>query len=275
MILAGTKSRILQFIDTKGIDKRTFFSDTGIKRGLLDSDKLNSTVSDVFLAKILAAYPELNVEWLITGQGEMLKGKTPPPEVTPEPTVVHFEMPNEDYTAIPVVDIEAAAGFGTPNVNYIDESQLIYLPKSMLRGQRDRLCIKVSGDSMEPTLYNNSRIVVRLLDEGDWEYIRDNEIHVVTDREGHTYVKRLTNNLRTAGEIILQSDNENQQLYKPFTMPEEDIFRIWAVELYLVRNVSDPTQQRMTEAAVMAFEKKLAAIENTVERLSQKIEKGQ
>ena len=205
----------------------------------------------------------------------MLKGKTPPPEVTPEPTVVHFEMPNEDYTAIPVVDIEAAAGFGTPNVNYIDESQLIYLPKSMLRGQRDRLCIKVSGDSMEPTLYNNSRIVVRLLDEGDWEYIRDNEIHVVTDREGHTYVKRLTNNLRTAGEIILQSDNENQQLYKPFTMPEEDIFRIWAVELYLVRNVSDPTQQRMTEAAVMAFEKKLAAIENTVERLSQKIEKGQ
>ena len=128
---------------------------------------------------------------------------------------------------------------------------------------------------MEPTLYNNSRIVVRLLDEGEWEYTQTGEIYVVTDREGQTYIKRLTNNLRTTGEIILRSDNENQQLYKPFTMSEEDIFRIWAVELYLVRNVSDPTQQRMKEAAVMAFEKKLAAIENTVERLSQKIEKGQ
>ena len=225
--------------------------------------------------KFLSYYSDVNPEWFFTGQGEMLKDEAPIPAPAPEPTVVHFEMPGEDYTAIPVVDIEAAAGFGTANTDYINESQLIYLPKSMLRGPRNRLCIKVAGASMEPTLYNNSRIVVRLLDEGEWEYTQTGEIYVVTDREGQTYIKRLTNNLRTTGEIILRSDNENQQLYKPFTMSEEDIFRIWAVELYLVRNVSDPTQQRMKEAAVMAFEKKLAAIENTVERLSQKIEKGQ
>ena len=270
MILAGTKLRILQFIDTKGIDKRTFFSDTGIKRGLLDSDKLNSTVSDVFLAKILAAYPELNVEWLITGQGEMLKGEV----AAPEPKIVHFEMPGEDYTAIPVVDIEAAAGFGAANTDYIDESQLIYLPKSMLRGQRDRLCIKVSGDSMEPTLYNNSRVVIRLLDEGEWEYAQTGEIYVVTDREGQTYIKRLTNNLRTTGDIILHSDNENQLLYKPFAMSEEDILRIWAVELYLVRKVSDPTQQRINERELRAVKKQISDLSEVVEKLADKIEKG-
>lgn len=203
----------------------------------------------------------------------MLKGKTA--EAATKSNVVHFEMPGEDYTAIPVVDIEAAAGFGAANTDYIDESQLIYLPKSMLRGQRDRLCIKVSGDSMEPTLYNNSRVVIRLLDEGEWEYAQTGEIYVVTDREGQTYIKRLTNNLRTTGNIILHSDNENQLLYKPFSMPEEDILRIWAVELYLVRKVSDPTQQRINERELRVVKKQISDLSEVVEKLATKIEKGQ
>ena len=128
---------------------------------------------------------------------------------------------------------------------------------------------------MEPTLYNNSRIVVRLLDEGEWEYTQTGEIYVVTDREGQTYIKRLTNNLRTTGEIVLRSDNENQQLYKPFTMSEEDIFRIWAVELYLVRNVSDPTSMRINERELRVVKKQISDLSEVVEKLATKIEKGQ
>ena len=68
-----TKQRILQYIEFKGISKTIFFQSTDIKRGLLDADKMNATVSDVVLAKILAVYPDLNIEWLITGKGAMLK----------------------------------------------------------------------------------------------------------------------------------------------------------------------------------------------------------
>lgn len=68
-----TKQRILQYIEFKRISKTIFFQSTDIKRGLLDADKMNATVSDVVLAKILAVYPDLNIEWLITGKGEMLK----------------------------------------------------------------------------------------------------------------------------------------------------------------------------------------------------------
>ncbi|MEB3035994.1 hypothetical protein [Capnocytophaga ochracea] len=68
-----TKRRILQFIDYKGIGITKFFKETGIKRGFLDTDKLDSSVSDMFLAKILAVFPELNIEWLLTGEGEMLR----------------------------------------------------------------------------------------------------------------------------------------------------------------------------------------------------------
>ena len=259
---------MLQFLDFKGISKNRFYRLTGIANGTLDKP---SGLTLETVEKFYSILPDINIDWLLTGQGEMLKGEV----AAPEPKIVHFEMPGEDYTAIPVVDIEAAAGFGAANTDYIDESQLIYLPKSMLRGQRDRLCIKVAGASMEPTLYNNSRIVVRLLDEGEWEYTQTGEIYVVTDREGQTYIKRLTNNLRTTGEIVLRSDNENQQLYKPFTMSEEDIFRIWAVELYLVQKVSDPTSMRINERELRVVKKQISDLSEVVEKLATKIEKGQ
>ena len=68
-----TKRRILQFIEYKGIGITNFFKKTGIKSGFLDTDKLDSSVSDMFLAKIIAVFPELNIEWLLTGEGDMLR----------------------------------------------------------------------------------------------------------------------------------------------------------------------------------------------------------
>lgn len=75
MNFATTKKRIIQYIDFKGVSVTNFFNDTGIKRGFLDTDKLNSTVSDLFLAKIIATYEDLNLYWLITGNGKMLVEK--------------------------------------------------------------------------------------------------------------------------------------------------------------------------------------------------------
>ncbi|MEE3725377.1 hypothetical protein EJN86_11570 [Riemerella anatipestifer] len=73
MNFATTKERIIQYIDFKGIKIKDFYKKTGIKRGFLDSDKLKSSVSDVFLAIIFATFNDVNPIWLITGEGEMLK----------------------------------------------------------------------------------------------------------------------------------------------------------------------------------------------------------
>jgi hypothetical protein len=76
MNFATTKERIIQFIDFKGISITNFLKETGIKRGFLDTDKLKSSVSDIFLTMIIETYLELNLEWLITGKGEMLRENT-------------------------------------------------------------------------------------------------------------------------------------------------------------------------------------------------------
>lgn len=84
MILGKTKERILQYLESKGIGKPQFYTDLGIKRGLLDSDKMNSTVTDVVIAKILVKYSDISPLWLLTGEGPMLRSDEPPTNsVTP------------------------------------------------------------------------------------------------------------------------------------------------------------------------------------------------
>ena len=73
MKFATTKERIMQFLNNQDIAIKDFLQKTDIKRGFLDSDKLKSVVSDVFIAKIIAEYPEININWLLTGNGKMLK----------------------------------------------------------------------------------------------------------------------------------------------------------------------------------------------------------
>lgn len=63
-------SRIKEIIDYKGISVRRFCMEIGVANGFLDKVK---DVGSEKLLKILNTYPEISPEWLLTGQGPMLK----------------------------------------------------------------------------------------------------------------------------------------------------------------------------------------------------------
>ncbi len=69
------KQRVIQVIDLKGIKKEDFFNKIGMTsanfRGKAKETPLNSTA----IENIFTAIPDLNMEWLITGKGEILKTK--------------------------------------------------------------------------------------------------------------------------------------------------------------------------------------------------------
>ena len=64
------KERILQFIEYKRLSKNKFYKETGLSNGILDKQ---GGVSSDSLEKIYYVYPEINLDWLLTGKGEMLK----------------------------------------------------------------------------------------------------------------------------------------------------------------------------------------------------------
>jgi hypothetical protein B2_07877 len=63
------KERILQFIEYKRLSKNKFYKETGLSNGILDKQ---GGISSDSLEKIYYVYPEINLDWLLTGKGEML-----------------------------------------------------------------------------------------------------------------------------------------------------------------------------------------------------------
>lgn len=70
------KQKIAQYLDLKGEKKSDFYKKTGFSNGFLDS---GSSLSVQNLRIILDKYQEINPDWLITGEGSMLKSEKQEP----------------------------------------------------------------------------------------------------------------------------------------------------------------------------------------------------
>jgi len=67
------KERVLDYLKSKGITKNRFYVQTGVANGTLDK---KSGITGDTIMKIYATYPDINLDWLIAGQGQMLKSST-------------------------------------------------------------------------------------------------------------------------------------------------------------------------------------------------------
>lgn len=75
--ILNMKERLLKMIDYLELSVRSFESVCGLQRGNISNMTEKSTIGSDKLAKIIDVFPIFNVEWLLTGQGEMLRKATP------------------------------------------------------------------------------------------------------------------------------------------------------------------------------------------------------
>lgn len=159
MILAKTKDRLLHYLQYKGLDRGSFYKQTGITRGLLDSDKLKASVKDTDLAKILATYKDLNIEWLLTGKGDKIKQEEKQ-KVREINTIYNPKTAEKqiDNQIVYLYDIEATAGLKSllenKNQNIIDTIRIPNLPKC-------DGAVHVVGDSMYPILKSGDIVLYK------------------------------------------------------------------------------------------------------------------
>lgn len=65
------KERLKEFLTYKDIGQNKFADNVGISAGYINN--LKDSIGSKIINKISGAYPELNIGWLLTGEGEMLK----------------------------------------------------------------------------------------------------------------------------------------------------------------------------------------------------------
>ncbi len=100
-----TRERILAFIDYKGLNKRRFLVACGMSETYIDSMG-EGGLGPKAQKNIATAFPELNIAWLITGQGNMLREDYDPSKVQNEETV---QLSNAGRPKLSDVDLSKEA----------------------------------------------------------------------------------------------------------------------------------------------------------------------
>lgn len=75
-IITNIKQRVLQIPENKGISKESFFKKIGVSYGNFKGKSKDSALSSDVLAEISTNYPEVSIEWLLLGVGNMEKELT-------------------------------------------------------------------------------------------------------------------------------------------------------------------------------------------------------
>lgn len=174
--ISTQKERILKFIDYKGISKNKFYIQTGISNGVLDK---NSGLSMDTVEKFYSTFPEINPEWLLTGNGEMLKEG--------EQTQV-FKLRNDRTVKtqqIPLYDLEASAGLvqlfqDSNSVTPIDTISIPNLPKC-------DGALYIVGDSMYPLLKSGDIVMYKQVHDLPNDFFWGEMYLVHIDMDGDTY----------------------------------------------------------------------------------------
>lgn len=77
--ISPIKANILQLIEFKGITKAEFCKKTGVPYSNFKGKSLESEIGGSMIAQILYTYPDISGDWLLTGNGDILKKKTTVP----------------------------------------------------------------------------------------------------------------------------------------------------------------------------------------------------
>ena len=81
--------RLLQYIDYKGLNKRTFEVNNDLSNGYLGKQlSRNADLGEGILTRILDNCPDLSPEWLLTGKGEMIVNNDTKVESNEKPSEV-------------------------------------------------------------------------------------------------------------------------------------------------------------------------------------------
>jgi hypothetical protein bfra3_16308 len=205
--MTNIKERVLYFIENQGEKKETFFEDLGMSYANFKGVQKKSALGSDKIDKILSKYPDLNLEWLFSGKGEMLKSEPTKTETSKE----------ESVKGIPLVNATAIGGYGNNVFSFEERDVKDYYVIPKFKHKQVDFMIEVEGSSMYPKYNSGDVVACRIIKERN--FIQWNKTHVITTREQGIIIKRIKPS-DVPNSLLMISDNES---YDPFNVPEEEI----------------------------------------------------
>ncbi|MDR2919721.1 MAG: hypothetical protein LBV72_10210 [Tannerella sp.] len=170
------KERFYEYLKYLDKGQTAYELKAGLSRGQLSKKTGFSSDS---LEKITICSPELNIEWLITGYGNMLK----------KPENVSISK-NADYRLVPLWNLDGVGGMNKNNEIALDDPQYIIRMIPFTDAQKGDKCFPVSSDSMSPTCPSGSIVLARKVESWN-EYFGYGNIFYLMLKDGRRILKEV------------------------------------------------------------------------------------
>ena len=235
--MSNSIERLVKYIEYQGDTKYKFYKKTGLSNGFLDKNRnIGSDKCEI----ISVYYPNLSLEWLITGKGDMekpnmqdslynesiIKSIRFSDETKNTENLIHsLNEPNSEY-GIPLIPIDAMAGFGTGGVQVMDYDTKKYVVPEFTELNVDFM-IRVKGSSMYPKYNSGDLVACKKLVLSDI-FFQWNKVYVLDTDQG-ALIKRIKKG--SEDNLLIVSDNP---AYEPYELHLSKIHAI-AIVLGVIR----------------------------------------
>lgn len=216
----------MQFIRESGISVNMFERKAGLSVGYLR--QLRKEPSREKVKSIILAFPQLNENWLLTGEGNMIRKEfcNEVVDLTEDQReMLETAIAEGRVTYVPLIHIDSVGGIHSPNS--LDESEQ-YVERMIPFDQaRDGdVAIYQSGDSMSPAIPSGSLLLLRKVE--DWrEYFGYNNVYVLCLRDGRRITKMVTRHGEDPNDFIVCRSFNPEVPDEP--LPKSLITQVWKV----------------------------------------------
>lgn len=217
------KERIIQLIEYKCIPKEDFYVKIGMTSASFRGKARLTPINSTAIENILSAIPDANPEWLLTGNGSMLKSET---ENNIKVQRIHtppYNEKNHESIVVPLYNIDAAANlrtiFDNKHQNIIDTIRIPDLPKC-------DGAIYIRGDSMYPLLKSGDIVIYKEI--SDFDSLIFGEMYLIdfTINNDDFLVVKFVKRSNIAGHVQLVSYNVH---HDPIDIPVQGCIRAMAL----------------------------------------------
>ena len=231
------KTRILAFINYKGMKMKAFEDRCNLSSGYITS--MRKGFGSEKLNNVLTAFPELNREWLLYGEGEMLKSSVINHNVVhgnANNSIVgdnnnvsmlrpnkYGDSPNEERKWAPVIPQSYA--------HMPDFDIMGHITKQMTGGDIEKLYSGtanvdvwhyITDDALEPYYRRGDCLGLKAYEKDDLRII-PGELYAVNTKRDGLIVRILYNT--DSGDLLAKCTNK--PAYDDFVIPRSDVIRIF------------------------------------------------